>query len=322
MGRMLSSERHGRVLLVRVDNPPLNFMNREMVAELDRLTRRLRRDRSLGAVVITGKPPELFVTHYEIAEILAGVESAGISAPPSVNAALLRIAAGVRHLPGLRSAAAHTPFRGLLEMHRVHDAFNRMTRLDKVFVAAINGPAAGGGCELALACDLRLMADAEIRIGLPEMTLGFNPGAGGTQRLTRLLGPGRALEMMLEGRTLDPGEAQRVGLVNGVIEPDRLLEVSLEAAERLARRAPAAIRGLKQAVYDGGSSRLRRGLAIERRWFMAEAGEAGSRRAMAEYSAWVERTGEAPWAGDEAMLPWQRGTAAELIEPEPRGEGD
>ena len=92
-------------------------------------------------------------------------------------------------LPGGRAASSAPRRSGLLELQRFHDLFLRMQRMDKVFIAAINGPALGGGCEISLACDLRYMAEEAARIGLPEMTLGFCPGAGGTQRLARILGP-------------------------------------------------------------------------------------------------------------------------------------
>jgi enoyl-CoA hydratase len=311
MAETFETAREGRVLVVRIDNPPHNFMNREMVAELDGLTRSLRRDQSVGAVVITGMPASLFITHYDIAEILAGVEDVGVAPSPALAGGLLRVASGLKRIPGLRSAAARTPVRGLLELHLVHDLFLRMNRLDKVFIAAINGPATGGGCELALACDLRYIADTPIPIGLPEMTMGFNPGAGGTQRLTHLLGAGRALEMMLEGRTLLPAEAAEVGLVNRVIPADRLLAEAVETGERMARRSPQAIRGLKRSVYEGGARPLEQGLAIERKWFMAEAGLDQSLREMAAYAKEVEKLGGAPWADSEAMSRWQQGTAAD-----------
>jgi enoyl-CoA hydratase/carnithine racemase len=311
MAETLETAQEGRVLVVRIDNPPHNFMTREMVAELDGLTRSLRRDRSVGAVVITGKPEDLFITHYDIAEILAGVEDVGVAPSPALAGGLLRVASGLKRIPGLRSAAARTPVRGLLELHLIHDVFGRMNRLDKVFIAAINGPATGGGCELALACDLRYMADAQIPIGLPEMTMGFNPGAGGTQRLTRLLGPGRALEMMLEGRTLTPPEAEEAGLINRVIPTDRLLAEAVETGGRLARRSPQAIRGLKRSVYEGGARPLEQGLAIERKWFMAEAGLDQSLREMAAYVEEVETLNGAPWADSEAMARWQEGKAGE-----------
>jgi enoyl-CoA hydratase/carnithine racemase len=309
MAAMLESSHEGRVLVVRISNPPHNFMNREMVRELDELVRSAEGDRDVGAVVITGKPERLYVTHYDVAEILAGVKGVGVAPPPALAGGLLRVAGAIKRVPGLRDAAGRTPVRGLLELHLIHDVFLRMNRSDKVFIAAINGPATGGGCELSLACDLRYAADAEIPIGLPEMTIGFNPGAGGTQRLTRLLGTGRALEMMLEGRTLEPREALEVGLVNRVVPANRLIEEAVATAERLARRPAAAVRGLKRSVYEGAAGTLESGLAAERKWFMSEAGLEQSLAAMEAYVREVEE-GVTPWTDPEARRRWQDGTAS------------
>ncbi len=308
---MLRQERSGRVLTLSVDSPPHNFMNREMVAELDAITRSLQRDSSIGAVVITGRPPDLFVTHYDVAEILAGVKDVGVAPSAPLADGMLRAAGLVKRVPGLRAAVKRTPARGLLELHLLHDVFVRMNRLDKVFIAAINGPAEGGGCELALACDLRYAADSpKVSIGLPEMTLGFNPGAGGTQRLSRLLGPGLALEMMLEGRTLSAADATSAGLVNRVLPPEQLLPAAAETASRLARRAPESVRGLKCAVYEGSARSLEGGLAVERKWFMAEAGRDESLRAMQAFVDEVGELGASPWADGEAIRAWQEGTAS------------
>jgi enoyl-CoA hydratase len=309
----LATERDGRVLTVLIDHPPHNFMTAGMVRELDRLTRSLRGDRSIGSVIFTGSPPGLFVTHYDVGEILASTERVGVAAPPWLTGLMLRLAAPIRRTPGLRALAERSPLRGLIELYRLHDVFQRMNRMDKTFIAAINGPATGGGCELALACDVRYMADAEIPIGLPEMTVGFNPGAGGTQRLSQVLGAGRALEMMLEARTLAPGEAAEAGVVHRVVPPELLRAEATETARRLARRSPQSIRSLKRAVYDGASSPIRRGLAIERKWFMAAAGTSPSKRAMAAYAEQVAKRGPS-WADRETIRAWQEGTAVDLAD--------
>jgi enoyl-CoA hydratase len=305
------TERRGRVLVVRIDNPPHNFMTSEMVHELSDLFGTLRSDRSIGAVVITGRPEHLYITHYDVGEILASVERAGIAAPPWLTAIVLRVAGAVRRVPVLRELAERTPLAAIFELYRIHDLFLSMNRSDKVFIAAINGPATGGGCETALACDVRLMADAEISIGLPEMTIDFNPGAGGTQRLPRLVGVGRALAMMLEGRTLSPREALDYGLVQAVVPADQVQEAGIRIGERLARRSPEAIRSLKRAVYEGGSRPLHRGLAVERKWFMVASATDSSRRKMAAMSGQVEADGSSPWARAESLEPWQDGTAAD-----------
>src|SRR5207237_8230807 len=159
---------------------------------------------------------------------------------------------GVVCIPSLPNAMRRTPSAGLSALLRIQDLCRRINRSDVLFVAAINGLAMGGGCELALACDVRIMAAREdARIGLPEITLGLIPGGGGTQRLARMLGTSRALEMMLEGRVLAPHEAAEVGLVHRVVAPEALAEQAAATAARLSRRAPENVAALKRAVYGG-----------------------------------------------------------------------
>jgi enoyl-CoA hydratase len=201
----------------------------------------------------------------------------------------------------------------LLELHRVHDLFRRMNRSDKVYIAAINGPATGGGCELALACDLRYMADDDsLRIGLPEMTIGLPPGAGGSQRLARVLGSSRALEMILEGRTLAPAEAHSIGLVHGLAPAGSLRAAATQAAHRLARRSPESVRALKGSVYDGSADGLEKGLARERKLFLWAGGARPARRGMQAFTEAIGRDGASPWADAEKLAPWQRGEVVDL----------
>jgi enoyl-CoA hydratase len=308
---LLTTERHGRVLVVEADNPPHNFMTARMVRELERLVRSLDGDRSVGAVVITGKPDDLFITHYDVGEILASVKRAGIAAPPWLTEIVLRIAGVVRRIPVLRDLGERTPLAAVFELYRIHDLFLEMNRSDKVFIAAINGPATGGGCEISLACDIRLMAETDIAIGLPEMTIDFNPGAGGTQRLPRLVGVGRAMQMMLEGLTLTPREALDYGLVQAVVPPDQVKDAAIRTGERLSRRSPKAIRSLKRAVYEGASRPLGQGLGVERKWFMVSSATDSSQEKMKAMSKQVEADGRSPWATAEGLLPWQQGTGAE-----------
>jgi enoyl-CoA hydratase len=307
----ITTSRDGRVLTVRVDNPPHNFMNRHMVAELDELTRGLEDDRSIGAVVITGGSEGRFITHYDVAEILAGTEAVGMQVSSAAAGATLQAVRGMSRLPGGEAAVKRTPAAGLLELHGIHDLFNRIGRLDKVFIAAINGPALGGGCEISLACDLRYIAADGGPIGLPELTLGFNPGAGGTQRLAHLVGPGAALEMILEARALTPDEALEIGLVNRVVSPGDLLAEAIATAERMARRAPVSVAAAKRTVREGSTFPLPAGLAIERKWFLACGSKPASHRAMRAYVDQVEREG-APWRTPEALEPWREGTVVDL----------
>ncbi|MFL5819345.1 MAG: enoyl-CoA hydratase/isomerase family protein [Solirubrobacteraceae bacterium] len=315
MAQTVHTEQAGRVLTVRLDNPPRNFMTGRMVAELDELVRSLDGDRSIGAVVITGAMDDVFITHFDVREIVAGVEAVRMGMPPAASGGALRVTGAIRRIPAAERALRRTPAAGVLALQSIHDLFLRMNASDKVFVAAINGLALGGGCELALACDVRLMADGEGRIGLPEITLGILPGAGGTQRLARLLGGGRALEMMLEGRALTPREAEATGLVHRVVAPGALAEEAAATAQRLARRAPATVAAIKRAVYEGGSRPLRQGLHQERAEFLSVSSQPAALRAMRAYVDQVERMGDAaPWQVTEAMEAWQAGTAVDLTD--------
>jgi enoyl-CoA hydratase len=168
-------------------------------------------------------------------------------------------------------------------------------------VAAINGSAMGGGCELALACDARLMADGPFGIGQPEILLAFPPGGGGTQRLARLLGSARALRICLDGGPLEPAAAADLGLVDEVVPPRELIDRALELATRMARRPKHAIAAVKRSIYDGGSLPLPEGLRLERAQFLAAIGTPEAEEAMAAYVEATERTGELPLYDREAI---------------------
>jgi enoyl-CoA hydratase len=314
MAPTVETEKRGRVLIVRLDNPPRNFMTTAMVGELDALTRDLETDDSIGSVMITGAIEDVFITHFDVEEIVRGSEGIRATISSAQAGGSLRAIGAVERVPGGRSLLTRTPMAGVLALRQIHELFLRMNRLDKVFVAAINGLALGGGCELALACDLRIMAIGDHRIGLPEMTLGIIPGGGGTQRLSRTLGPGRALEMMLEGRALAPEEAVEAGLVHRITAADALFDEALATAERLARRSPVAVAALKRAVYEGASRSLSEGLHIERTGFLAASSTSAARRAMRAYADEVERLGNiAPWQAESALERWQDGTAVDLV---------
>lgn len=175
-----------------------------------------------------------------------------------------------------------------------------MNRCGAVFVAALNGSAMGGGCELALACDARLMADGDHAIGQPEILLGFPPGGGGTQRLARLLGSGRALRLVLEGAPLTPAQAAELGLVDEVVPAGEVVERAVALAEHLGSRPRAGVAACKRAVYEGGSLSLADGLRVERAEFMAALGTPDALAAMSAYVADFERTGELPGYDAEA----------------------
>ena len=134
---------------------------------------------------------------------------------------------------------------------RAHQVLDRFAAEAPLFVAAIAGHALGGGYEIALACDIRVAAEGSYRIGLPEVTLGLLPGTGGTQRLPRLIGRGRALELMTTGRTVTPAEAERLGMVDRLVPADEFEQAVAGLAAGLAAGAPLAVAAITRVVNDG-----------------------------------------------------------------------
>ena len=153
-----------------------------------------------------------------------------------------------------------------MEMIRTSQAtFKRMAAASQVFIAQIAGHALGGGLEIALACDLRYAGAGSYKLGTPEVTLGLLPGNGGTQRLTRMIGPARALDVLLTGRAYSPQEALELGVVNGVFEAEQAGDQVRALAQRFATGPALALAAIKRCVYEGGQLSLDDGLALEAR---------------------------------------------------------
>jgi enoyl-CoA hydratase len=296
----ITIEERGRVLVATLANPPHGLMDRAMVEALAGVVSRAEADPDVGGVVLTGAHPERFVAHYDVGELLAGAEGSPAVSPAALKASL-RVIGGLRRVPGAEERLARTPAAGLAELERFHELFLRMNRCGAVFVGALNGSALGGGSELALACDVRLMARGDHGIGQPEILFAFPPGGGGTQRLARLLGPAKALRVVLDGGPLGPQAAAELGLVDRVVEPGELLDAGVAEAGRLGSRPKAAVAACKRAVYDGGSMPLEDGLRLERAEFMSALVSAEARDAMRAYVEATERTGDLPACDRERL---------------------
>lgn len=275
-------------------------MDEQIVLGLEALVDRAESDPDLTAVVIAGAHAERFVAHYDVAELLDGARRSP-SVPPAVARASLGAVGALRRLPGGRDVLERTPAAGLSAAERFGEVFLRFNTCGAVFIAAINGSAMGGGCELALACDFRLMAAGPHVIGQPEILLGFPPGGGGTQRLSRMLGASAALRICLDGGPLDPESAAEIGLVDDVVPAAELHERALGLATRLGGRPKAAIAAVKRAVYVGGAQPLPAGLRLERAEFMSALTSEPAERAMAAYVDRLERTGELPCYDSAAL---------------------
>jgi enoyl-CoA hydratase len=220
--------REGPIALMTIDRPQvLNALNRQTLAELGRAADELRQDPDVRVVIITGSGDKAFVAGADISELA------------SLTAA---------------QAQEHARFG-----QRVFDAIEQ---LGKPVIAAINGFALGGGCELAMACTLRVAADTA-RLGQPEVNLGIPPGFAGTQRLSRLVGRGAALDLLLTGRHVTAEEALRLGLVNRVVAAADLMTAARALAGDLAAKAPLAVRYILDAVQRGSEVPLAEGAFLE-----------------------------------------------------------
>ncbi|WP_171431335.1 enoyl-CoA hydratase/isomerase family protein [Pseudomonas aeruginosa] len=284
--RHLRIEQRGRVLQVLLDNPPANFLTTAVMQELADLLEDLEQRQDIGAVILSGAADGVFLTHFDVDEIERAVAPITFSMPAWLTRLLLESESLLRHLPGARKLLRHTLLAGVADMNLFHEVTAHMRRMDKVFIAAINGLALGGGCELALACDLRLMAEddqVERFLGQPEVLIGLIPGGGGTQMLARSLGVAKALELCLEGQLLEPRQALALGLVNGLAPAEELLEAADALAQRLSRRSPQAVRLIKRSIYQAASRDWTEGMASEKAGFLSAASQGNTRRAMREY---------------------------------------
>src|SRR4051812_10253908 len=258
----LLTERNGRVLIVRLTNPPRTFFDEQMGIELRALVREVEKDSSLGAVILTGK--DLFVTHYNVPDLVRATRSAPFPVSHRLGRGLSAYARQLERAGWLWPALRKTPMREAINAARLYRTFARMNASHKVFIAAMNGLALGMGTVLALACDLRLMADGEdAGVGLIETGISMLAGAGGTQRVTRMVGQSRAAELLLDGRWFSPHEAAAIGLVHRVVDADDLDDEALALAHRLAGRSPVVNRELKRMVYDAGTRPFARAMRME-----------------------------------------------------------
>lgn len=221
-------EKKNKIAYVTIDRPKvLNALNMATMEELRQVFTDLKDDREIRVVILTGGGEKAFVAGADINEL-----------------------------------ARNNPVEAKAYTHKGQAVLDLIENLGKPVIACINGFALGGGCEIAMACTMRL-AGENAKLGQPEVKLGIIPGYGGTQRLPRLVGTGLAMQMVLTGEMISAQEAHRIGLVNEVVAPDKLIARAEEIAGKIIGMAPLAIQYCMEAVLQGMNMTLQEGLFLE-----------------------------------------------------------
>lgn len=222
------TERRGNIFVVTIDRPKvLNALNAKTVEEIGRAFAEVRDDDAIRCVIVTGAGEKAFVAGADINEL-----------------------------------AKMTPIVGKFTSEQGQNVFLMIERFPKPVIAAINGFALGGGCELALACHMRIASD-KAQLGLPEVSLGIIPGYGGTQRMVRLLGKGKAFELICSGERIGAADAEKIGLVNKVVPGDQLMASAEELGKKIATKSPVAVRAAIEAINSGSDMPLEEGQVLE-----------------------------------------------------------
>ena len=309
----LTVEQEDRVLTARFCDPPHNYMTARMQKDLDTLTAAVDADVSVGAVVLTGGVPKRYITHFDIAEILAAASRVG---RPLSDQALLNLLRGVDvvgAVPGGDQVLERSPVSQFLSVTRFNEVVLRVMRSPAVYIAAIGGPCSGAGLEMSVCFDVRLAADDDaVGFILPELLIGLTTTVGG-QRLAQLIGPARALEMMLEGRLYSPQEAHQMGLVNRLVPPDDLIDEAQDLGARYARRNRDTIAAQKKVFNENLVLNPAESLQRESAANVSAILSGPAPRALQKWLD-MQRNGESVFLTD--LAPWIHGELVQLNEEE------
>ena len=221
-------EKKGNIAVATINRPKaLNALNSQVLEDLNELVDQVNADEEIRALVITGSGEKAFVAGADIAEMSTLTQAEGEAFGKKGN-----------------------------------DVFRKLETMPIPTIAAVNGFALGGGCELSMSCDIRLCADTAV-FGQPETGLGITPGFGGTQRLARLVSPGMAKQLIYSAKNIKADEALRIGLVNAVYPLEELMPAAEKLASTIAKNAPIAVRACKKAINDGMQVDIDRAVTIE-----------------------------------------------------------
>jgi enoyl-CoA hydratase len=232
--QVVSWSKQQTIATVIIDNPPVNVLSADVIEQLSAAADEIGSDSSVKVVILTGAGEKAFVAGGDI-----------------------------KGFPDWTGKGVELAKQKSLWLQ---EPLNKIERLPQPTIAAINGFALGGGCELALSCDIRI-AEEQVKIGLPEIKLGLFPGAGGTQRLPRLVGKARAKEMIFTGEPLTAEEANRIGLVNHVVPKGGSLKKAVELAEKISRYSSPSLSFAKRSIDNGFEQHVDEGLVTEAEYF-------------------------------------------------------
>ena len=225
-------EKKGHIAVATINRPKaLNALNSQVLEDIDQLVEQVKADDEIRALVITGSGEKAFVAGADIGEMSTLTKAEGEAFGKKGN-----------------------------------DVFRKLETLPIPTIAAVNGFALGGGCELSMSCDIRLCADTAV-FGQPETGLGITPGFGGTQRLARLVSPGMAKQLIYSAKNIKADEAYRIGLVNAVYPLEELMPAAEKLAQTIAKNAPIAVRACKKAINDGLQTDIDQAVVIEEKLF-------------------------------------------------------
>ena len=275
----LEIEDQGQIIICYLSNPPTHTLTAQGLLEIHDFLDSLVSNKELRILAFTGAGEDVFIRHYEVGE-LADTAEKNI---------------------GRQEETKKPDNNPIKELHGFHKMLLKIRDLDAIVVAGINGNTAGGGCEFSLGCDLRVMSSGDYFIGLPETSVGILPGGGGTQRLARLIGSSRALDLILHGKLISNVKALEFGIINEILPKESFLKSLKEYCRILANRAPIALREVKRAIHRGMDLPLEEALLLEQEAFnktMNSKDAAKAMRTMLNSKEEIDVISKLEWSGE------------------------
>ena len=275
----LEIEDQGQIIICYLSNPPTHTLTAQGLLEIHDFLDSLVSNKELRILAFTGAGEDVFIRHYEVGE-LADTAEKNI---------------------GRQEETKKPDNNPIKELHGFHKMLLKIRDLDVIVVAGINGNTAGGGCEFSLGCDLRVMSSGDYFIGLPETSVGILPGGGGTQRLARLIGSSRALDLILHGQLISNVKALEFGIINEILPKESFLKSLREYCRILANRAPIALREVKRAIHRGMDLPLEEALLLEQEAFnktMNSKDAAKAMRTMLNSKEEIDVISKLEWSGE------------------------